>query len=289
MAKSDRVEKNLNPFKFKKMKPFRILTISALVVVSALVLAAFKLSKPVNQPAIPNKGFALIELFTSEGCSSCPPADELIAKVQKESIAKPVYILAFHVDYWNRLGWKDVFSSADFSHRQNQYANWLHLNSVYTPQVVVNGKTEFVGSEEGNLRNAIKANLDKSATAQLNIANVMVSQEKASASFNFSGAGKNTALLIALVQKTATTKVKNGENGGRTLTHVQIVRQLKSVPLDNQSSINESIILPHNFDPEAWELISFLQNTNTGQIIAATKANFPLTQANASVNIKNTK
>src|SRR5476651_2422634 len=101
-----------------------------------------------------NQRFAVVELFTSEGCSSCPPADEAIAKLQKESNGKPVYILAFHVDYWNRLGWKDVFSNADYSERQNEYAKYLRLESVYTPQVVVNGKKEFVGSEESTLQSS---------------------------------------------------------------------------------------------------------------------------------------
>src|SRR6187402_1594915 len=94
-----------------------------------------------------NNGFAVVELYTSEGCSSCPPADELVSKIQKESNGQPVYILAFHVDYWNRLGWKDVFGDAAYSKRQNDYAQYLKLPSVYTPQIVVNGKKEFVGSQ----------------------------------------------------------------------------------------------------------------------------------------------
>src|SRR5882757_10188754 len=92
-------------------------------------------------------GFAVVELFTSEGCSSCPSADALVAAVQKENKDQPVYILAFHVDYWDRLGWKDAFSDAAYSDRQRAYASWLRLSSIYTPQVVVNGRKEFVGSD----------------------------------------------------------------------------------------------------------------------------------------------
>jgi hypothetical protein len=113
----------------------------------------------------PGKGFAVIELFTSEGCSSCPPADELVARVEKESGGKPIYILAYHGDYWNRLGWRDAFSSLEYSARQNQYAEWLNFSSVYNPQIVVNGPMEFVGSEEGNLRNGIRAGRQETATA----------------------------------------------------------------------------------------------------------------------------
>src|ERR1700743_2334239 len=85
-----------------------------------------------------SRGFALVELFTSEGCSSCPPADEFAARIAKENQDKPVYVLAFHVDYWDRLGWKDRYSNPEFSQRQQRYAQYLHLESVYTPQVVVN-------------------------------------------------------------------------------------------------------------------------------------------------------
>ena len=195
-------------------------------------------------------------MFTSEGCSSCPPADALVARLEKESADKPVYILAFHVDYWNRLGWKDVFSNADFTKRQNQYARWLKLSSVYTPQVVVNGHTEFVGSEEGNLRNAIKAGLDKPAKTELTLSNVKVEGDKASFNISTEGAANNTTLLLALVEKNATTKVQRGENGGSTLSHVQIVTQLKSVSVNNNGGA-ENITLPHGFDPQKWELIGF--------------------------------
>src|ERR1700735_4704349 len=80
------------------------------------------------------KGFAVLELFTSEGCSSCPPADELMAEIQKEAKGKAVYILAYHVDYWNNQGWKDSFSSAAYSKRQVQYGDWLNQPQIYTPQ-----------------------------------------------------------------------------------------------------------------------------------------------------------
>ena len=101
------------------------------------------------------EGFAVVELFTSEGCSSCPSADALIARIQKENNDKPVYILALSVDYWNRLGWNDVFSDPAFTIRQRQYASWLKLSGVYTPQAVINGSTELVGSQETSMRKSI--------------------------------------------------------------------------------------------------------------------------------------
>jgi hypothetical protein len=220
-----------------------------------------------------NKGFAVVELFTSEGCSSCPPADAVVAKIEKESTDKPVYILAFHVDYWNNLGWKDVFSSADYSKRQHQYASWLKLNEVYTPQIVVNGKTEFVGSEEGTLRKAINSGLQNNAAAQITLSNIKVDQNKATLNYQTQGNISNTVLFIAVVQKSAQTKVARGENGGRTLSHVQIVRSLNSLDLKGSNGA-ETITLPKGFDPQGSELIAFLQNTSTGAITGATKAVF---------------
>jgi hypothetical protein len=254
------------------MKSFKIFSFAAAIAVSALALSAFayKGPKPTKTTAT-DKGFAVVELFTSEGCSSCPPADEVVAKIERESADKPIYILAFHVDYWNRLGWKDVFSSAAYSERQSEYAHWLNLSSVYTPQVVVNGRTEFVGSEEGTLRNAIKTNLQKDAVAQVNLSNVKINQNKAELQYQTQGSTANSVLLLAVVQKSATTKVERGENEGRTLSHVQIVRGIQSVSLKGDKG-SASIELPKGFDANGAEIIAFVQNTTNGEILGATKA-----------------
>src|ERR1700743_69163 len=126
------------------MKSLKICMLAVLFIAAALASTAFINARLLKKVNAADKGIAVIELFTSEGCSSCPPADELVAKIQKENKDKPVYILAYHVDYWDRLGWKDSFSNADFTKRQNSYAKVLRLQSVYTPQIIVNGKTEFV-------------------------------------------------------------------------------------------------------------------------------------------------
>src|ERR1700748_3559727 len=110
------------------MKKFKIYALAALLISSVFITSSF-----INKSPGGDKGFAVVELFTSEGCSSCPPADAVVAKLEKENADKPIYILAFHVDYWNRLGWKDVFSSGEYSQRQEQYSKWLRSGSVYTP------------------------------------------------------------------------------------------------------------------------------------------------------------
>ncbi|MGN6639394.1 MAG: DUF1223 domain-containing protein [Mucilaginibacter sp.] len=227
-----------------------------------------KTVKPVD------KGFAVIELFTSEGCSSCPPADALVAKVQKESSDKPVYILAYHVDYWNRMGWKDAFSDAAYSDRQRQYARWLKLGSLYTPQVIANGVKEFVGSEEATLRNAIKTDLQKPAKAELSLTNLRENRGKANLQYHVEGVTNNSSLVVTLIEKNATTKVLKGENGGRTLSHVQIVRKLQNVLLNNHNSGDVSIELPAGFSPDGFEVIGFVQNNSNGEIMGAARSEF---------------
>src|ERR1700759_1790171 len=122
---------------------------------------AFKKESPVPE------GFALVELFTSEGCSSCPPADEAVGRLN--GWKKNVYILSFHVDYWNYLGWKDMFSNSAYSARQQNYGDLFHLNSIYTPQIVVNGNVQFVGSDETKLRATIENDLKEIPKAELQL------------------------------------------------------------------------------------------------------------------------
>ena len=220
-------------------------------------------------------GFAVVELFTSEGCSSCPPADQLVARIQKEAGNQPIYILAFHVDYWDRLGWKDAFSNPEYSQRQEQYATWLHLRTVYTPQIVVNGKQEFVGSEEAILRTAIKTNLEHGVAAQLSITPLQT--EKNAVNFQYHASEANhTNLSVAIVQKMAETQVKRGENRGRTLSHIQVVRKLSSIELKGKDSGSIRVALPEGVPVQDLEIVAFLQEPSNGNILAATKSAIPM-------------
>jgi len=251
------------------MRSFKIFTLAAVFTAAVLASAAFISANLLKKPDANGKGFAVIELFTSEGCSSCPPADELVARIQKESAGKPVYILAYHVDYWDHLGWKDQFSSGDFSKRQRDYASYLHLQSVYTPQIVVNGKTEFVGSEEGTLRNAIRTSLEKPASVQLGLSVLKSDKNHVSLKYSVEGADKNSVLFIVLLQKHAQTRVMRGENAGHTLSHVQIVSKLQRVSITGASAV-VNIAVPKRADNQ--EIIGFVQNTATGAITGATRA-----------------
>lgn len=219
------------------------------------------------------EGFAVVELFTSEGCSSCPPAEELIRRLEETSSNEHIYILVFHVDYWDHQGWKDRFSSPQFSERQKAYVNWFNLPYAYTPQIVINGRTQLVGSDEMALKNGIdfasrhtKSGL--SFSAGIIGKALQIDHLKLDADENKLDPTKhaNESLVLALVQKKAETEVKAGENKGRKLTHVQIVHRLVTLPIGNHSY---RLPLPDNFDKQDWEIIGFLQNQHSGEISAA--------------------
>jgi len=245
-----------------------------LLVISALSVAFIADTKTSTKPTQPDgTGFAIVELFTSEGCSSCPPADALLAKVAKESKNKPVYLMAYHVDYWDRLGWKDSFSSAKFSARQNQYANWLNLKTVYTPQMVVNGTKEFVGSEENILRNSIKAEIGKTGTTNLQVLLGKISKNNLTLNYHTYQRTDGFVLTVALITSNATNQVLRGENKGKKLSHVQIVRQLDSFTLQGKTNGTVNIQLSELNAQMPSELIAFLQDNKTGRITAATRLN----------------
>lgn len=172
-------------------------------------------------------GIALVELYTSEGCSSCPPADDALADLVEED--RPgVIALAFHVDYWDRLGWRDPFGSPEHSARQRRLAPTLD-GRVYTPQAVVNGTTGFVGSRRSTLREAVDAALAEPVSVPLAL-RASRSGDRVTVSPEASGAVPEGARLhVALVQREAQTAVTRGENGGRTLDHTNVVRDLQIV------------------------------------------------------------
>jgi hypothetical protein len=252
------------------MKKSQILLVALLF--SAVIAFAFTSRyKSDKKGTAATTGFALVELYTSEGCSSCPPADKLLAKIQQEYKGKEVYVLAYHVDYWNRLGWKDVFSSPAYSARQRTYAGYLKASDgVYTPQAIVNGQTEFVGSEDGKMHTVIQQTLSKTTGISLTLNGVKINGAKASLQYQLNGAGKGNSLMLAVIQNHATTKVQAGENGGRTLPHVNIVQKLETIALKNNEG-NAEITLPDGFNAKEWGIIAFVQANSNGEILAAQK------------------
>lgn len=208
---------------------------------------------------------AVLELFTSEGCSSCPSADKLLP--QLALLDSNIIPLSFHVDYWNRLGWTDPFSSSEYSERQRSYARQLNLESVYTPQLVVNGEHELVGSNRGKAESAIKSALKEKALVQLTIDNVKMKGGKISFLVHVAGDFKKTDLLAAIVQKQATMNVRAGENSGAKLTHTNVVRifSTKSTAEKNEFELD----LPANLTNDDWQLVIYTQQRNDLKVTGA--------------------
>lgn len=245
---------------------------SALVLMIAVMMAAIscaQVSTGNKKQAVTHEsnGFVVAELFTSEGCSSCPPADQLLEKLQQENSGKPVYLLAFHVDYWDRLGWKDRFSDPAYTERQHRYAGWLNLETVYTPQMVINGQSECVGSNERSISKTITKELEQSTSTTLTL-HAKVEGSKLQVDYQAAD-DTNAELVLALVQRRATSNVKAGENAGKQLAHAQIVRQLYHQDVSNAKNI--ALDLPNDFVASGWQLIGFIQQKSNGHITAAAR------------------
>ena len=205
------------------MKP-HLLTIAA--------LAGLALPAPIPAaPAAPAR-FALVELFTSEGCSSCPPADQLLAKIAADAAhaGEPIATLSFHVTYWNHLGWTDRFSSEAFTRRQTAYARRLELPSLYTPQMVVDGEQQFVGSNAGEALSAIRAALARTRATEITL-DAHPDSSGVSATCRVSGAPDGAVLWIAWADTKDASAPDAGENEGVHLVHANVVRALEQVPL----------------------------------------------------------
>ncbi len=196
--------------------------LAAILIVPA-ILAAPPAVSPSIAPAAPRTPVVL-ELFTSEGCSSCPPADRLLESLDHQPVrGADLIVLSEHVDYWNYLGWADPWSSPLFSERQRGYANHL-ATSVYTPQLVIDGQYSVVGSD----RRDVMKMLDQAVNNSKLSMSVRAVNVGGSASVHVDAdiGGRNADLYILLAADHSRSEVRKGENGGQTLTHVAVVQSV---------------------------------------------------------------
>ncbi len=218
------------------------------------------------------KGFAVVELFTSEGCSSCPPADanlsRLVEIAHKNEL--PIYALSFHVDYWNYLGWKDPFSQRQFTERQRAYARSLRSSRIYTPQMVINGKKRFVGSHGKLIQQTVIAALQTESTTSLQLS-LKETSDGLQISWKTRGAQEGDQINLALVEMMAESKVTAGENDGRQLTHVNVVRMFKTIK-SPQSAGSTLMQINKKIDWNQYRIVGYIQASKTLQIKAAAEA-----------------
>jgi len=237
---------------------------------SILWLAASAgLQMAVAAPATP----VVVELFTSEGCSSCPPADLVLQRLEAGDGVPGADVLALgeHVTYWDRLGWKDRFSADVFTKRQEDYTWQFHADSAYTPQMIVNGQAEFVGSDEQRARKEIlKAAEGPTARLDLAITGDLVNIKATS----LPAGAKDADVILAITESRLYTDVQHGENGGRKLRHTGVVRSIVSLgridnPKDGNYATQAHYHLDPSWRPENLKLVVFLQSRRTKRIWGA--------------------
>jgi len=216
----------------------------------------------------------LVELFTSEGCSSCPPADRLLQRMIAEQPWPDVQVvgLAHHVDYWDRLGWRDRFSSAVLTARQQRYGEALHLESVYTPQMVADGRFQFVGSDTKAGRRALESALAQPhgsvmVSAQAADPNVTVAVSVDSLPFP---RRDRADILVAVAEDGLQTNVRAGENAGRTLIHAAVVRRLVTIgeATGAQPAAHGTIRLDREWQRDRLRIVAFVQERSSRHILA---------------------
>jgi hypothetical protein len=221
-----------------------------------------------DKPA--DEAFAVVELFTSEGCSSCPPADKLLAEIAKDAKenGRRIFPLAYHVDYWNYLGWADPFSSAAYSDRQSEYARVLGVDQIYTPQMIVNGKEAFVGSDRTRARKTVDSALSLPAKASVTI-RATPDADGSKIEYRVSNTPKDAVLCVAVVESGLVSQVRRGENAGRTLPHTNVVREFVAVALDSSGMGGVSLKTKLSAQDKNKQVIVFIQDRRTLAILGA--------------------
>lgn len=233
----------------------------------------------VNHDAVP----VVVELFTSEGCLSCPPADEVLAKLDKTQPVQGVEVIALgeHVDYWNRLGWIDPFSSAEFSSRQSRYADAFGRDGVYTPQMVVDGRDEFAGGNMNRARDAIaRAAQSPKAKVQLLASEDSKGTNGREAKLSISvrdlpqlTAGDTANVLLAITENNLRSEVSRGENAGRYLRHSAVVRGLTvlgDMSADQNSFAAQPVLnLDRGRQRNNLRAVVFVQERNSRRVLGA--------------------
>ena len=219
---------------------FRNLLLTALA--SSLLAAA----------ADSSRAGVLVELFTSEGCSSCPPADRLL-----EALDPQVIVLSEHVDYWDHQGWRDPFSEHANTLRQEAYARGFGIEGPYTPQMVIDGVTEFVGNDERRAREEISRARSREKIG------VHLSRTAAGVLVQIDAASKPADVWLALADNSGTSQVAAGENKGRSLHHVAILRSLRKIgAMKRRAGFTQTVAVP----TDAGRVIVFVQDSGLGRV-----------------------
>ena len=239
-----------------------------LLATAMLVLSGGMAANTVDPP----RAAVLLELFTSEGCSSCPPADRLLQTLDRTQpvAGADLIVLSEHVDYWDQLGWKDPFSSAEFTERQQRYSNVFHIDSIYTPQLVIDGRKEVVGNDAVAARAAIE-DVVKSPKSQLTLSAPTREGDHLTMQVDLPAGERQGVLYVVLAENKMQTQVLRGENSGRSLSHVGVVRKLIKVGnVKKGESFSQAVQVPvgAGVGAQGLRLVAFLQDARTARVLA---------------------
>jgi hypothetical protein len=221
----------------------------------------------------------LVELFTSEGCSSCPPADAFLQKLDQQPVAgAELIVLSEHVDYWNHIGWKDPYSARFYSDRQGAYANRFDLDGPYTPQMVVDGSSEFVGSDPELARKAFDRALAVQKIA-VRVSGISIGAENMlQARVETGTVASDAEVVLAVALNQAESHVLRGENGGRLLRHTAVVRTMMkvgSVARGQAFAKDVQVTLPPGVARDNLRVIAFVQEAHQGKVLGSAVAKVP--------------
>ena len=215
-------------------------------------------------------GVVVLELFTSQGCSSCPPADILLEKAKNE-YPENVFALSYHVDYWDYIGWADPFSNKNFTVKQSKYNRKLGYRGNYTPELVVNGKEHLVGSNRAKVESAINKYAAKASPNRLMSQQLDRVADKVNFNYKIEGATKGKIIRAVLLLNERTTEVKRGENSHRTLKNSNIVVAEKYLELGDNSVVG-SITIPKIVKKDEKLILMLLVENDNADITGAVKA-----------------
>ncbi len=242
-----------------------IISLTGFSLFSQLILLIPEIDSEENTP------FAVVELYTSQGCSSCPPADAILRRIASRSKTENLRIfpLSFHVDYWNDLGWEDPYSQSAFSQRQRLYAQKFPQTHIYTPQVIINGKTVVPGHDENLIQKTIHKELKSKGWEHFELT-LQPSEypDQLIVHYKISGPLPGYSLNLAIIERGLSNPVPRGENGGQTLAHENVVRQFQSISLKEEEG-SLTVPWPKMTNRKNAAVIGFLQDPDNRTIRAA--------------------
>ena len=254
----------------------RIARVVATAAVAAIVIAIgvrVHAQQPLEKKIGPYP--VVVELFTSQGCSSCPPADDYLGGLARNAALRGHVIpLAFHVDYWDRLGWRDPFSSPEWSRRQMFYVRALRLTGAYTPQAVVDGTKQMVGANGIAIAAAIETESKENRPAGALRVALTRSGDSLNAAIHADVPPRKSDVdvMLAVVEDQATTKVEHGENGGQTLVNPAIVLRLVRAGSVRSGAFEKTVSIPMDKSWRGIGAVVFLQEHDTLAIHGAATA-----------------